>query len=164
MSDSNGLHDLCKIGCALRPAIHRVSATGRVVAATVHNSRARVDVGLVRKIHSSVGPIAQCIHVHPTICIDVGLNRIEPIEKPSNPFQWCRGIWLTDCLWILAEIDVTIQHFAPFVLSTLAHVVIQLAKIANSGGLDYATAPPAATLNVCSALSAKDRSLVACAT
>merc|ERR1712166_1041262 len=83
---SRNLHgfDHCrKVGGTLLATLHCVAATWGVVAATVHNARASVDVRL---------------------------DRVQPVEESSNPLERWGRLWITDGFWILAKVKSRVEH------------------------------------------------------
>jgi len=152
------LHDLCEVSSTLSTTIHRIATTRRVIAATVDDPRASIDVRLVVEVHSGINPLFEVVHVVPPILVIVGLDRVQPVEEACDPLQSWRRVGLTDRLGILAEIDVWVEHTAALVVPTPAQVVVELAEVADAGGLDDTPAPPAAPLDIGAACAVEHRS------
>ena len=141
-SKSQRLHDRREVSSALLTPVHGVSSARRIVAAAVDNARTRVDVGLVRDVHTGVRPVPQLFHVHPAVLVDVALHGVEPVEKSCDPFERRRRRWVADDFRVFAEIEVRVEHGAVLFVAPSSHVVVQLAEVARAGGLDDTAAPP----------------------
>mmetsp|Transcript_3732 Transcript_3732/g.8899 ORF Transcript_3732/g.8899 Transcript_3732/m.8899 type:complete len:273 (-) Transcript_3732:1628-2446(-) len=127
------------------------TTVGWIVAATIHDARGPVDEGSIALLHAIIHPLLQLRDVIPAAGA-VGLHGVQPVEHASHPLQlrWAAGI--ADGVRVLAKVDLRINRGSSLVRGPLAHEEVQLPEVACSRCLDNASAPPAAALQVLTAL------------
>ena len=95
----------------------------RVVTAPVDNPTNSINE--IISLQSIVHKLLELGHVVPPPNI-VALNRFNPVEHPSNPFQLFMLLAVTDGVRLLAEIDVRVSASTTLVIRLLAEVIIKL--------------------------------------
>ena len=97
--------------------------------------------------HSSVHELAKFSYVIPAALI-IGLNGLHPIELTRYPLQFLVLRICTDNFWVLTKVNRGISRITSVFASSSTQEVIELAKVANTGCLNYASSPPTATFNI----------------
>merc|ERR550539_1979810 len=146
-----------EVGLPLPLSMQLTRATIRwIVAATIHDARRAVDEPHIRGVESTVDPGFELVDVViwggiPVISCrsGIGLHRVQPIEKASDPLQLRRRARLANRIRVGAEVDLGEQSIPAFNSGSSAQVVIQFTEVANSGRLDDAATPPTTSLQIC---------------
>merc|ERR1719418_270995 len=158
-SQTHGVQHLPEIRLPLLLSMQVARTTiRRIVAAAIHDARRAIDEPHIGSVQSTIDPSLELVDVIiwggvPILSCrsGIGLHRGQPIEEASDPLQlWWRAR-LADRIRVGAEIYLGEQSIPTFVSGSLAQVIIQLTKVANSGRLDHAAAPPTASLQISSA-------------
>mmetsp|Transcript_22269 Transcript_22269/g.63129 ORF Transcript_22269/g.63129 Transcript_22269/m.63129 type:complete len:574 (-) Transcript_22269:64-1785(-) len=153
--------------------IHRRQEVVESVVQGVHSAGARAECGRTAAVHEAAGPVdevtarrrvleygtavplqrlleIEVVRGHVAVRLDVE----EPEEHPREPLELLRSV--ADQPGVLAEVEIAVRKVAVglllgppvAVVVRAGEVVVQLADVAPSGGLDDASPPPAATLHV----------------
>jgi hypothetical protein len=67
-----------------------------------------------------------------TVCSVYGVQCVRCAVCTGDPLQRGRRVGLANDLGVLAEVKSGVEHVPTLVLATLAHVVVQLAEVADT--------------------------------